>query len=414
MKSFIKILRVIFWFIVGVIIVVNAVIVLTGRTYIYNGIVNTYFKGRTGPTIYDLETFHNAKISKGGEVFEFPKHPNYNKQKIPNDLRQYIEDLDTRALLVIKNDTLVYEEYWGDHDEITLSNSFSIAKTVVAILVGIAADEGYIESIDDPVYKYLPEFKNGPRDIITIRHLLQMASGLDWTQSGVNPFSDDAESYYGWDLDKLAMRQKRISEPGVMFKYQGGNSILLSMIVERVTGKSISQYAEEKIWTKLGMASDAYWSLDKKNGQEKSFCCIYAQATDFAKIGRMILNQGEYNGEQIIPRWYYHQMVKKNDLTTEDGVPNYRYGLHIWTYRGNEDEVIYCRGILGQYIITIPDRDLMIIRLGMERKDEFLIPEHLKNDHEYVESVKHEVGHCLGLFQYITLGKMLATEANEK
>lgn len=415
MKWFKKILRVIVLFIVGLVLVVNAVIILTGRFYIYRGIANTYLKGRTGPTIYDLNTFHTAKVSKGkADVFEFPRHPNYNTQKMPQDLRQYIEDLDTRALLVIQNDTLVYEEYWGEHDEATLSNSFSIAKTVVALLVGIAVEEGKIGSLDEPVYKYVPEFKNGSRETITIRHLLEMASGLSWTESGINPFSDNAESYYGTDLDGLIKRQKRIAEPGTMFHYQSGNSQLLAMIVEKATGKTVSQYAQEKIWSKLGMESDAFWSLDKEGGQEKAFCCLYAQARDFARLGTLILNGGVYNGEQIIPRWFYLQMTKQNDLTTEEGLPNYRYGYHIWTYRGNADDVFYCRGILGQYIITIPDRNLLIVRLGMKRKPDFVIPEHLKNDPGYVGANKLKVGHCLGLFQYITLGKILAAEANEK
>jgi CubicO group peptidase (beta-lactamase class C family) len=409
-----KIFRVILLTIVGVFLVINAIIILTGRFYIYRGITQTYLKGRVGPTIYDLETFHTKTVSKGTKgVFEFPKHPNYNKQKIPDELRTYIEDLDTRALLVIKNDTLVYEEYWEGHDETTLSNSFSVAKTIVAILIGIAIDDGKIGSIDDPVYKYIPEYKNGGRDQITIRHLLQMASGLSWTESDRNPFSDNAESYYGTDLDGLIMRQKQVSEPGKMFVYQGANSQLLAMILEKVTGKTVSDYASEKIWSKLGMETDAHWSLDRKNGQEKAFCCIYAQARDFAKIGRLLLNGGAYNGEQIIPRWFFLQMTKQNDLTTEEGIPNYRYGYHIWTYRGNSDEVFYCRGILGQYIIAIPDRNLLIVRLGLKRKDDFTIPKHLENDASYVESVKYQVGHCLGLFQYITLGKILAAEATE-
>ncbi|MDB3906277.1 beta-lactamase family protein [Crocinitomicaceae bacterium] len=415
MKHLKKILRVIVLFVVGIVLVVNATIILTGRFYIYRGIKETYLKGRTGPTIYDLETFHTRKVDSGsGKVFEFPKHSKYNTQKIPDDLRQYIEELDTKALLVVKNDTLIYEEYWDEHNQGTLSNSFSVAKTVVAILVGIAIDEGYIGDIDDPVYKYIPQYKNGSRDKITIKHLLQMASGLSWTESGVNPFSDNAESYYGTDLDGLILRQRRESEPGKMFKYQGGNSQLLAMIVEKATGKNISDYASEKVWSKLGMEEDAYWSLDAKNGQEKAFCCLYAQARDFAKIGRMFMDGGKYNGEQIIPRWYFLQMTKQNDLMTEYGLPNYQYGYHIWTYRGNADEVFYCRGILGQYIICIPDRDLMIIRLGMKRKDDFVIPEHLKDDKEYVESVKYQVGHCLGLFQYITLGKILASETAAK
>jgi len=397
--------------IIGAFIALNAIIILSGRHYIYNGITKTYLKGRTGPTIYDLDTFPTSTVSKGDSgVFEFPRHEKYNTQTIPPFLRRYIEKLDTKALLVIKNDQLIYEEYWGDHTKSTLSNSFSIAKTMVAILVGIAIDEGYIGSLQDPVYKYIPEYEKNSRDNITIEHLLQMASGLSWVESGINPFSDNAESYYGNDLERLIMRQRKVSEPGEMFLYQGANSQLLAMILEKATGKSVSAYASEKIWSKLGMKEDAHWSMDKEGGQEKAFCCLYAQARDFAKIGRLILDQGKYNNQQIIPSWYFEKMIEQNGLTTEDGVPNYRYGYHIWTFRGDENPVVYCRGILGQYIITIPEQQLIIIRLGMKRKDNFTIPEHLKNDQEYVESVKYKVGHCRGLFQYITLGKNLASQ----
>ncbi|NVK65818.1 MAG: serine hydrolase [Flavobacteriales bacterium] len=394
---------------IAVFISVNAFILLSGRFYLYKGIASTYLVGKTGPTIYDLDVFEYATLkAKGGT--DWKKHPKLNSQWISEDLRNYMEDLETKAFLVFKGDTLLYEEYWDEHSDETRSNSFSMAKTVVSILVGIAIDEGKIESLDVSASKYIPEFRDDDRKKITIRNLLMMASGLDWTESGKNPLSDNAESYYGWDLRELVLSQKLISEPGKTFKYQSGNTQLLGYILEEATGMDLTKYAEEKIWSKIGAKNDAYWSLDDENGDEKAFCCIYATARDYAHLGSLLLNEGKVGNEQIIPKWYYDQMLVPNSMETPEGVPNTRYGLHVWTYFGKANPVYYYRGIKGQYIITIPKENLMIVRLGSKRKPNFEIPDHFKNDKEYIQQNSHEVGHALDLFQYIALGKMIKSQ----
>jgi len=398
---------------VVIILLVNLFIIFSGRLYLYKGIAHTYMKGRSGPSIYDLDIFHCSHIKKGKETVAFNKHEQFGSLKVPKEYRQYIEELDTRAMLVVKNGELIYEEYWDNHNEDALSNSFSIAKTVVSLLVGIAVDEGKIDSLDDPAYKYVPEYDDHSRKIITIRHLLQMASGLSWIESSANPLSDNAESYYGTNLRGHLGRQKRISEPGEVFNYQSGNSQILGMIIEKATGMTLSEYAEEKIWSKMGMRGDAYWSLDSEYGIEKAFCCLYANARDFTRIGQLILNKGKYNGEQIFPEWYYEEMIAVNSLSTEEGLPNSRYGLHIWSYRGGENPAYYCRGIRGQYLISIPEEDLLIVRLGTKRKPDFEIPENRKNDKMFIEQNKTRIGHCLGIFEYIALGKNLASQIKD-
>lgn len=398
-------------FLIGLIITINAFIILSGRFYLYKGVANTYLKGNSGPTIYDKDVFAYSTIDATGKN-PWKTHKNYNTQKIPEDLREYIENLDTKAYLVFKNDTLLYEEYWDDHSEKAVSNSFSVAKTVVALLIGIAVEEGYIKSLDDPVADYLSEFK-GDREVVTIRHLLTMSSGLDWTESGKNPLSDNAESYYGWDLRGQSTSQKLIDEPGKVFKYQSGNSQLLGYIVESATGQDLTKYAEEKIWKKIGAEDKAFWSLDKEGGDEKAFCCMYATARDYARIGQLLLNHGKFGDVQVIPEWYCVEMVRPASIMTEDGLINTRYGMHIWTFYGNTNPTYYCRGILGQYIIAIPKEDLLIIRLGSKRAPKFFIPDHLKNDKAYVEENKDRVGHPLGFFQYIALAKMIASQTED-
>lgn len=396
-------------FVVGFIISINAFILLSGRFYIYKGIIHTYLVGRKGPSIYDKDIFAFSTIKAGNELPTI-KSEKLNTQKIPKEYRQYLEGLDTRAFLVYEGDTLLYEEYWDDHGIDVVSNSFSIAKTIVALLVGIAVDEGKIKSLDESIANYIPEFVDTDKEKVTIRNLLTMASGLSWSESGANPLSDNAESYYGWDLRGQVTRQLLVDEPGKVFKYQSGNSQLLGYIVEAATGEDLSSYAEEKIWKRIGVSHDAYWSLDNENGDEKAFCCVYATARDFARIGQLLLNEGKFNGQYIIPKWFYAEMIRPANLVTEDGRKNEQYGMHIWTYFGMANPVYYCRGILGQYIIAIPEENLLIIRLGEKRADVFRIPEHLKKDKKYMSENEKNEGHTLDLFQYISLGKMIQSQ----
>lgn len=405
-----KFFRFIFFAIIGIIISLNLFVILSGRFYLYKGFANTYMIGRTGPSIYDLHIFENDTLNHATETDQWAFSHYYNQQKIPKDYREYMESLGTTAFLVIHEDSILYEEYWDAHDSSTVSNSFSMAKSVVSMLIGIAQEEGHIGSLDDKVSKYIPEFNNGKRNIVTIRNLLTMSSGLDWQESGKNPLSDNAESYYGDDLYNEVTRQKLISEPGKLFNYQSGNTQLLGFILKAATGKSVSDYADEKIWSQIGTESDAYWSLDRKGGDDKAFCCLYATAKDFARLGVLVNNNGKYAGKQIIPESYMKEMVTPANLMTEEGIPNERYGLQMWMYFGGADPAYYFRGILGQYIISIPEENLIIVRLGSERNPNFVIPDHMKGNKEYVTEHSAEVGHPLDFFQYIALGKMIVSQ----
>lgn len=409
-----KILRFAALLVLGLFLVVNLFVILSGRFYLYTGVWNTYLKGRSGPYIYDLEVFHTSKIPKSSDPIDFITDERNNNVKPDKEQLELLEKLDTKAFMVTKGDTVLYEAYWDEHNDKQVSNSFSMAKTVVAMLIGIAIEEGHIRSLDDPVGKYLPEFKEGAKSKITIRHLLIMASGLNWTESGKDPLSNNAESYYGRNLRRLVLNQEVESEPGLLFNYQSGNSQLLAFVLEEATGKDLSVYADEKIWEPLGCSSDAYWSLDKKNGDEKAFCCLYATARDFAKIGQVFLNKGKYKGRQIIPKWYYYEMVRPFPMETNEGIANQRYGLHIWTYFGGDNPAYYFRGISGQYIITIPEENLLIVRIGNGTMPVFRIPKEKEADADYFAENYHKVGHHLGLFEYISLGKRIAGKSGSE
>lgn len=402
-RSLLKWLKRTGWFVLILFLSVNIFIVLSGRFYLYKGIYFTYLQGESSPTIYDLNKFHNATV-KAPEKSEAWSFKLKNKDALSSNDLKYMDTWRTSSFLIVKNNQVVYEQYWDEHHPETVSNSFSAAKTVVSMLIGIALEEGHIKSLDEPVRKYIPEFSGKGKEKITIRHLLMMASGLDWGESGKNPLSENAESYYGWDLRGLVTRQHAIQEPGKEFIYQSGNSQLLGFIIEKATGKDLAQYASEKLWKPIGAESDAFWSLDKENGDEKAFCCLYSTTRDFARIGKVLANHGKWNEKQVIPAGYFDEMVKNPEMSTEEGVPNTRYGLHIWTYVSNGHPVYYCRGIKGQYIISIPDEQLIIVRTGHKRAPD--IEKEILQKANTQEN-REKIGHPSDLFEYIRMGRQV-------
>jgi len=408
-KIVIKSLKFFLWTIFALLIIVNLLILLSGKLYIYNGVQHTYLAGKTGPGIYDLDIFPKTTISKASQKSTLINSSEYNTYKFSGKDSQLMKELETKAFLVLRGDTVLYESYYGDHTKETVSNSFSAAKTVVALLIGIALEEGKIKSLDEPVGNYIPAFKTGGKEKITIRHLLMMSSGLDWEESASNPLSENAESYYGWNLRGLVTNQNAVEPPGKKFNYQSGNSQLLGYVVEKATGKSVSEYTQEKIWKVIGTGHDAYWSMDTEKGDEKSFCCLYATALDFARIGLLIHQKGRWNGKQVIPEWYMTEMSVPTQLSTEEGVPNFRYGLHVWTYPDKNEMITYCRGIKGQYIISLPKENIVIVRLGMQRKDNFVIPEARKKDAKYIKENQVKVGHPTDFFEYVRIGREIAS-----
>ena len=408
-----KLSRFFLFFVVAIFFLANIFIILSGRFYIYKGIRYTYLVGQSGPSIYELAVFPYVSIAKAKHTTLWIPSKNYNQQELSKTDLSFMNSLETRAFLVFKGDSILYEKYFDKHTINTVSNSFSAAKTVVSLLIGIAIEEGKIKSLDEPVANYIPEFNSQGKEKITIRHLLMMASGLDWEESSSNPLSENAESYYGTDLYGLVTRQKLISQPGKLFKYQSGNSQLLGYIVEKATGKSVAEYTQEKIWKRIGTEHEAYWSLDKENGDEKAFCCLYATARDFGKLGKLILKEGRWNDEQVVPKWYMKEVCSVQQLTTEERVENQRYGLHIWTYLGEKDPIYYCRGIKGQYIISIPTENLVIVRLGLKRKDNFVISEEQKSDKDYCKRNEAKIGHPTDFFQFLKIGQSLGFQKTE-
>ena len=155
--------------------------------------------------------------------------------------------------------------------------------------------------------------------------------------------------------------------PHKTWKYQGGNTLLLSFILEKATGMSLSSFFEKEVWQKVGAQENALWTISEKDKRERAFCCFYSNARDFARIGQLYLDSGRWNGESIVTKAYFKQSLQVVNLPDENGKLIDYYGLHWWQGKHKGHYFFYARGILGQYIVIIPDLDLVLIRLGKKR-----------------------------------------------
>ncbi len=320
--------------------------------------------------ITDHKIFPSRTIAKPENAFTFQ---NTSKPFIQDSLTITSEGVKTKitfedylcsnktvAYLVIQNDSILYENYFNNYEESSIVNSFSMAKSILSILVGIAIDEGIIKSIDEPVTNYLKDVEDEKFKNVTIEHLLNMTSGIDFNESYTNPFGDAATFYYGTNLHKAVNKMKIKHEPGTRFTYSSGDSQVLGMVLTAaLKDVTISEYLEVKIWKPLGMEYDATWSLDRKNdGIEKTFCCLNARARDFAKIGRLYLNKGNWNGTQLVSKKWVENSTKIDTTGGKVG-----YYQHQW-WINQKDNSFEAEGILGQHIYVNPEKNAIIVRLG--------------------------------------------------
>ncbi|MCF8303036.1 MAG: beta-lactamase family protein [Bacteroidales bacterium] len=322
--------------------------------------------------ILDYKFFDNRTIRKAQKPDPWPKSKAYGKLRISDDYMKAFKSLETSSYLVIHNDSILYEKYLYGFDTNTISNAFSATKSIVSLLVGIAIDHGYIQSVDQPVGDFIPRFKAGMNRQLTIKHLLTMSSGLNWDESYESPFSVTTQAYYGEDLRDLIKEMEVVDQPGEYYKYQSGNTQLLAFILEKASGKSVSELTEKYLWKPMGATHKALWSLDKKDGMEKAYCCFNATARDFARIGQLIVNDGKWNGRQLISKSYLDQALQPASYLKEplNNNPVDFYGYHWWIMQRHGMKIPYARGILGQYIIPVKEKNMVIVRLGNKRSPE--------------------------------------------
>ena len=278
---------------------------------------------------------------------------------LPIDVDAYMEEQRHASLVVVQDGVVRLERYGLEFEDDGRWTSFSVAKSLTSTLVGIALKDGDIESLDDPVSKYISGLENSAYDDVTVEQLLTMSSGMAWDETYTDPNSDVARFNThvaedgGSNLVSYMAKLPRAHPAGEVWNYSTGETNLIGVLVSQATGRTLSEYLSEKIWKPYGMQQDASWLLND-DGAEISGCCIQAATRDFARFGQFILEGAIIDGERIIPDDWLERAATKRIGYGEDGVG---YGYQWWTY---DTGAFAAQGIFGQGIYIDPSRNLVI------------------------------------------------------
>ncbi|KQS89861.1 serine hydrolase [Chryseobacterium sp. Leaf394] len=347
----------VFIYFIVFLVLLTAIVYILDYGYLINGISKTYLKGKASAHIDDGK-FFSKNVIETKSPKPWVKADNYNKTDLPKNIVDDLNIGNTASFLVIKDGKLVHEQYWKGYNKISLTNSFSMAKAVTVMLLGKALEEGKIKNINGKFSDYFDEFKTKTSaENLTLKNLAQMESGLDWDEDYKNPFRPNAKAYYGKSLIDATFKRKFKEKSGERFEYQSGSTQLLGFAVKKAVGQTLSSYLSEKFWIPLGMEQNAIWSTDQ-SGMEKTYCCIHATSRDFAKLGQLFLNDGEFDGQQLLNRQFISEMKSPTKKSSEI------YGMGFWINNDNPIKHYYFLGLQGQYIIMVPEHNMVIVRTG--------------------------------------------------
>ena len=351
--------------------------------------------GKNGPNIFSYEKQEHDTITIGDTIFHFPSAQKkadwidttyfYNKPHHCDSMtfgEAFAKESQTQGIIIIHNDSIVYERYWGDFSADRMATIFSISKSITSLLCGIAVDDGYIHSIDDPVTDYLPELKKKDPmwQKLTIRHLLDMRSGLDFDDTyelklkGLKRLNAMARLNYGHHLMRQIRGLKFRCEPGAEYRYESMTSQILGVVIERASGKRYVDYLSERIWKPLGMESPALVNVDShRNGVAHAFGGVTVTMRDLAKIGRLYLDKGLWNGKRIVSEEWI-RISSEYDSEDNDG---YHFNWYDLGHVGEPKAAypgFYAEGIKGQILYVSPYKDLIMIRVGLNNRNNAYIP----------------------------------------
>jgi len=338
-----------------------AILYITDTDYLLKAVRTIYAKGYTTAYLEDYKEFDNVKIENDVPQ-PWPKHKDYNSVTETERLQKYNEAYGAIAYVIIKNDSIWFENYYDGFDENSKTNSFSMAKSYVSGLMGRAIEEGYIKSLDQPVSDFFPEFSEGLAAKLTVGDLSSMASGTNWVEKYYSPLSITTRAYFDDDLKKIILGLKVIKEPGQAYKYSSGDTQLLAMVIEKATGKKLYNYLTESFWKPLGSENETLWQVDsKEHDLVKAYCCIASNAKDFARFGKLYKDHGKWKGEQLLDSAFVAKSITPRFAES----PQYGYGF--WMQKRNGKSFFMMRGHLGQYVIVEPEDNIIIVRLGHQK-----------------------------------------------
>ena len=333
------------------------------------------------PNAETYKIFPQGIVHKSDSAFHF-----YRASKMRNDLdslkvldgnnqsitfADYFKNGKLYAFLVIRNDSILYEKYSKGYSDSTLTTIFSGAKSMISVMIGQALAEGKIRSLNDKVTQYIPELKtNSAFDHITLKNLLEMKSGLEFQDALggiVKAFlSDEAKYYYTYDMKAELMKVKLVNKPGTVWVYKSIDPILLGWVLEKATGKSVTKFFEDNVWRKIGTEYAASWGLDHKNGLTNTASRFQVTAIDFAKIGRLYLNKGNFNGKQIVPKNWVSQSVNIGGEKPASAKGWQKSAHHYlwWIPQGGDNGDFAAEGMLGQRLYVDPKTNTIIVQFA--------------------------------------------------
>lgn len=271
------------------------------------------------------------------------------------------------GILIIQDGKVRFEKYLLGNDENTRWMSMSVVKSITATLIAAAIKDGYIKSIDDPIVRYLPRFRGSAYDGVTVRQLLQMTSGVQWNETYTDPGSDRRrmlEAQIGQkpgEILDLMATLPRAAEPGSRWNYSTGETHVAGALVAAATGQHAADYLSEKIWSRVGMQSDANWWLESPDGLEVGGSGLSATLRDYARFGLLLLNNGVIDGESILPPGWMDEASTPKTVSGE----RVDYGYMLWPLHGRSYSAI---GIFGQFVFVDPDNNLVVAMWGAQPK----------------------------------------------
>ncbi len=324
--------------------------------------------------IRDYKKFPNQEIERDTNTFrQLPKRNKLAQEQYIKSLgevqglpfNEFLEEHKTVAFIILQGDSMIYEAYFDGYDASAIIPVFSVAKSYVSALVGIALEKKYFKSLNDSVTQYIPELQGKGLSSISLKDLLEMRSGLDYDEKYTSPFADMAKYYYGRNLRNYVTKLKLAEKPGSRYEYQSVNTLLLGMALEHATGQNLASLLQEWIWKKAGMEYEASWSIDSKKHQTiKAFCCLNLRAADLARFGLLYKDGGKWQDSAVVPEaWIKQSLEITNDSRDSGGYP---YTLH---WRSLPDGSFFAKGVLGQYLYVDPENELVIVRLGKSADD---------------------------------------------
>lgn len=313
--------------------------------------------------------FENRPVARSGPVADLPAG---ERLSLP-DYPAFAERTFTNAMLVIKDGKVVFEDYRNRSDAATRFISFSMAKTITSLLIGIALDQGKIASLDDRADQYVPELKGTGYDGVTIRQILQMRSGVDYDERydfGDNPSFAGRLHEQAIVLNKMrfaagALETKRANTPGSTFNYSTLDTMVLGWVLEQATGQTLQAYTQANLWGPLGAEGDAFWLADGPPGAGRALngMGFNARLRDFGRLGMLMLHGGKVGDRQVVPAAWIKQATTMlpTGLPAGQGFPG--YGLQAWQV-DDEPGAFAAVGLAGQFIYVSPATGTVIVKLS--------------------------------------------------